>query len=101
VPFEVRPGPAALGVETAGAGVGAAGRGVGPMAWKSVRWFEKVFWDCRILRTPGVVPLPWLAVWESRLAYVSGLEGEASDSKWYKEEHTSPGIVSMPYRHRY
>jgi hypothetical protein len=62
VPFEVRPGPTALGVETAGAGVGAAGRGIGPMAWKSVRWLEKVFWDCRILRTPGVVPLPVVAV---------------------------------------
>lgn len=34
VPFEVRPGPAGRGVETAGVvGVGAAGRGVGPRAW--------------------------------------------------------------------
>lgn len=69
VPFEVRfvdavrGVAAARGVETAGGrGVGAAGRAVGPRAWKSVRWFEKVFWDWRILRTAGVVPLPWLAI---------------------------------------
>lgn len=62
MPLDVRCAPdGGRGVETAGAtGVETVGRGVGPRAWKSVRWLEKVFWDCRILRTAGVVPLPWL-----------------------------------------
>ena len=30
-------------------------------ASKSLRWFENVFWESRILRTAGVT-LPWLTI---------------------------------------
>jgi hypothetical protein len=70
VPLLVRFGGAigtVLGVArtTGAAGVEATGcEGAGrdeERASKSERWFAKVFWDWRILRTAGVT-LPWLTV---------------------------------------
>jgi len=59
-------------------------------ASKSARWFAKVFWESRILRTAGVV-LAWLAIHTHMLAVVRMKAG-----RW---SVTSSWIVSRPRRY--